>query len=71
VSTGLVMTEIQALGTLAGVRVRHVAAGGVGGSEGAVVLLVEGREEALNKAVEAVKGVKGEPGVEVPRHHLS
>jgi hypothetical protein len=71
VSTGLVVTEIQALGLLAGVRARHVAAGGVGGSEGAVVLLLEGREENLNEAVDVVRRVKGEPRVDVPRHHLS
>lgn len=71
VSTGLVITEIQALGLLAGVRGRLVAAGGVGGSEGAVVILAEGYEENLNAAVEAVKAVKGEPKIEVPRHHLS
>ena len=51
VSTGLVITEIQALGLLAGVRARQVAAGGVGGSEGAVILLLEGREEHLNEAI--------------------
>lgn len=71
VTTGLVVTEIEALGLLAGVRARLVAAGGVGGSEGAVVLLLEGYEENLNAAVEAVNGVKGEPKTEVPRHHLS
>jgi hypothetical protein len=71
VTSGLVITEIEALGLLAGVRGRQVAAGGVGGSEGAVVLLVEGYEENLERAVAVVQGVKGEPGVEVPRHHLS
>jgi len=71
VSTGLVVTEIQALGLLAGVRARHVAAGGVGGSEGAVILLVEGRKEDLDRAVKVVEQVKGEPGTQVPRHHLS
>jgi hypothetical protein len=71
VSTGMVLTEIQALGLLAGVRGRQVAAGGVGGSEGAVILLLEGREKALDKAVEVVKRVKGEAGIQVPRHHLS
>ena len=71
VSTSLVVTEIQALGLLAGVRARQVAAGGVGGSEGAVVLLLEGREKALDQAVEVVKQVKGEAGIQVPRHHLS
>lgn len=71
VTTGLVVTEIQALGLLAGVRARLVAAGGIGGSEGAVVLLLEGREENLNEAVEVVGKVKGEPRIEVPRHQLS
>jgi hypothetical protein len=71
VTTGLVVTEIQALGLLAGVRARHVAAGGVGGSEGAAVLLLEGRKESLDKAVEVVQQAKGEPGARVPRHHLS
>ncbi len=71
VTTGLVVTEIQALGLLAGVRGRLVAAGGVGNSEGAVVILVEGYKENLDKAVEVVQAVKGEPRVEVPRHHLS
>jgi hypothetical protein len=71
VTTGLVMTEIQALGILAGVRARQVAAGGVGGSEGSVVLLVEGYEENLNKAITIVGAVKGEQSAQVPRHHLS
>jgi hypothetical protein len=71
VTTGLVVTEIQALGLMAGVRARLVAGGGVGGSEGAVVLLIEGYEEDIKKAVEVVQAVKGEPRVEVPRHGLS
>ena len=71
VTTGLVVTEVQALGLLAGVRARLVGAGGIGGSEGAVVLLLEGREENLNEAVEVVRRVKGEPRIEVPRHQLS
>ena len=58
VTTGLVMTEIQALGVLAGVAGRLVAAGGVGGSEGAVVLLLEGYEENLQRAVQAVEAVE-------------
>jgi len=71
VTTGLVVTEIQALGIMAGVRARQVAAGGVGGSEGAVVLLIEGYEEGLSKAVALVNAVKDEPPTVVPRHHLS
>jgi hypothetical protein len=71
VSTGWVVTEIQALGILAGVGGRLVAAGGIGGSEGAIVLLLEGYEENLDRAIQAVEAVKKEPRCEVPRHHMS
>lgn len=67
----LVVTEVEALAVLAGVRARLVSAGGVAGSEGAVVLLLEGAKQDLDKAVETVEGVKGEPKVEVPVHQLS
>ncbi|NLE11790.1 MAG: hypothetical protein GX630_09810 [Actinobacteria bacterium] len=68
VTSGLAVTEIQALGVLAGVAVRHIASGGIGGSEGAVVLLLEGYEENVARAWDLVQSVKDEPAVEVPRH---
>ena len=71
VTSGLVVTEIQALGILAGVAVRHVASGGIAGSEGAVVLLIEGSERDVNKAWDLVQSVKDEPAVQVPRHQYS
>jgi len=71
VTAALVVTEVQALGLLANVAVRHVASGGVGGSEGAVVLLLEGYSEELAKAWEIVESVKGEPPIEVPRHRFA
>ena len=63
---GEVLTEIQALAVLAGVKATHLSSGGVGGSEGAVVLAVEGEEPAVAKAFELVKSIKGEPPVTVP-----
>ncbi|MFB3853269.1 MAG: hypothetical protein ACE148_05525 [Vicinamibacterales bacterium] len=63
---GEVVTEIQALALLAGVRATHVGSGGVGGSEGAVVLSLEGEEAAVDKAFAIVESVKGEPPVGVP-----
>lgn len=63
---GKVLTEIQALALLAGVRVTHVGSGGVGGSEGAVVLSIEGEEAAVEKAFALVQSLKGEPPVGVP-----
>ena len=71
VTNTLVMTEAQALGVAAGVRVKHVASGGIGGSEGAVVLLLEGYEKNLEKAWDLVQSVKGEPAIGVPRHCYS
>ncbi len=66
VELGLVITEIQALAILCGVRATHLASGGVGGSEGAVVLSIEGCEASVEKAFELVKSVKGEPPVAIP-----
>jgi hypothetical protein len=48
-----------------------VGSGGIGGSEGAVVLLLEGYEENIEKAWEIVQSVKGEPPIAVPRHQYS
>jgi hypothetical protein len=63
---GKVVTEIQALALLAGVKATQVAAGGVGGSEGAVVLSIEGEEARVERAFELVKSIKGEPAVTLP-----
>ena len=71
VTCGLVVTEIEALGILAGVDARLVAAGGIGGSEGAVVLLIEGTERALDKAWKILESVKGEAPITVPRHSFT
>ncbi len=67
---GEVVTEIQALALLAGVRATHVSSGGVGGSEGAVVLSIEGEESRVEKAFELVKSIKGEPPVVAPERVL-
>jgi hypothetical protein len=62
-----VVTEIQALGILAAVEATHVASGGIGGCEGAVTLVVEGTDEAVQRAFEVVDGVKGERPVSVEK----
>ncbi len=66
VPMGKVVTEIQAFAILAGVRAYHMGSGGVGGSEGAVILALEGDEASVEKAFELVKSVKGEPPVTLP-----
>ncbi|MHB1006583.1 MAG: sugar phosphate isomerase family [Chloroflexota bacterium] len=56
-----VVTEIQALKNLFDVEAKLVAAGGVGGSEGAVTLIVMGEEANMKAAIALVESVKGEP----------
>jgi hypothetical protein len=67
VTSSLVVTEIQAFGFLAGVRAYHITSGGVGGSEGAIALALEGEEKKVEKAFELAKSVKGEPPVTMPK----
>jgi len=55
------VTEVEAYGILAGVEAVPVAAGGAGGAEGSVTLVLEGDEGAMEKAMEITKAVKGEP----------
>jgi len=58
---GKVVTEIEAFKILAGVEAINIGAGGVGGAEGAHVLLLKGDEEAVKNAFNLVQSVKREP----------
>ncbi|MBI4297293.1 MAG: hypothetical protein HY676_02040 [Chloroflexi bacterium] len=60
VSTGQVVTEIQALKVLSGATASHAASGGIGNSQGSVVLVIEGEEEAVEKAWAIIQSIKGE-----------
>ena len=61
-----VVTEIEALKILAGVEAFHVASGGSSGSEGAVTLVAEGEKGIVEKGIQCVESVKGEPPI-MPR----
>jgi hypothetical protein len=58
-----VVTEAEALWELYGVDAVHVASGGVGGSEGSVVLALEGPKENIEAAMLDLRSIKGEPAV--------
>ena len=58
-----VVTEIQALEILTGVEAKHVASGGIGGSEGAVILVAMGEQPQVEKAFSLVESIKGEQPV--------
>lgn len=61
VSDGRIFTEIEAIETLFGVEAIPYAAGGWGGSEGAVTMVVDGPEDDVNECLEFIKEIKGEP----------
>jgi hypothetical protein len=61
VVNGQVITEIQAAQILWGVQATMVAAGGVDGMEGAVILALEGPEEAIDRAYGDWEVLKDEP----------
>ncbi|MCD6336100.1 MAG: hypothetical protein J7M27_12375 [Candidatus Latescibacteria bacterium] len=58
--TGLIVTEIEALEILADVEVAQIAAGGIGGAEGSVRLLIEGTPDQVAKAESILSGIYGE-----------
>ncbi|HBV86958.1 MAG TPA: hypothetical protein DEF42_09990 [Desulfosporosinus sp.] len=58
-----VVTELTALETLYDVEARCIAAGGVDGSEGSVTIAIEGLDEEVQRAMEDIKSLKGEPPV--------
>lgn len=60
-----VITEVEAFSILVGARATVVAAGGIGGSEGSRVFVVEGTETAVKRALSLVLQVRDEPNVEV------
>ena len=61
IPNAIVITEIEALKILADVETAHVASGGIGESAGAVVLVAQGNDANVRKAIELVESIKGEP----------
>ena len=57
---GELFTEIEAIKTFANVEVLQIGAGGVGGAEGSVTLLIYGTEAQVDKAVITIETIQGE-----------
>ena len=53
------ITEIDAIELLSGATAVPIAAGGLGGAEGAVTLIIKGETEQVNRAIEFVEQSKG------------
>lgn len=58
-----VITEIEALKILSGVKAVPIAAGGVDGAEGAIILSMEGEKEQIEEAAKIIHDIKGEPKI--------
>ena len=68
---GTIVTEIEALATLSGAEVMQLAAGGVGGAEGSIRLLLWGTTEQIERARAVVQRVRGElPFAEAAAAHF-
>lgn len=61
-----IVTEVEALELLFEVEAVPVSAGGIGGSEGSIGLVVRGPEEEVDRVISLVKSIKGEPPLPDP-----
>ena len=61
--TGKIITEIEALELLCGVRATLAAAGGIAGAEGCVALYLEGGEQQMERVGELLNEIQGEPRI--------
>jgi hypothetical protein len=61
--TGNIITEIEALDILCGVKAKLLSAGGVKGAEGAVTLFITGEQGAVDNAVSLHSLISDEPGI--------
>ena len=57
---GTVVTETEAVSLLYGVEATHIASGGVGAGEAAVVLLLSGQEEKVDRAFREIEALARE-----------
>lgn len=62
--TGQIITEIEALAILTGVEAIQIGAGGIGGAEGGVRLLIQGTSEQMEATAALLKRIHGEPSFE-------
>jgi len=56
---GTVVTEVTAVKLLTGAAAIPISAGGLGGAEGALTMVIKGTSEQVTKAIEHVERVKG------------
>lgn len=62
-SYGQAITELEAFKILTNVDAYHISSGGVGEMQGAVTLLLEGGQVEMEKALQLIDSIRGEPPV--------
>jgi hypothetical protein len=65
---GVVVTELKAIEMLSGAKAIPIAAGGLGGAEGAITLVIKGSKAQVTKAIENIEDSKGAilPPIRIP-----
>ncbi len=61
VTTGIIITEIEAIEILSGARAIPVGSGGICGAEGACRLRILGTTDQVDRALQHVQAIQGEP----------
>jgi hypothetical protein len=56
---GTVVTEPRAIELLTGATAVPISAGGLGGAEGSIAMVIEGKDEQVTKAIDYIEGIKG------------
>ena len=67
--SGTTITELEAVKILTGATATPIAAGGVGGAEGAITLVIRGSDKQVKKTIVIIKGIKGSILPEIRRAH--
>jgi len=56
---GIVVTELRAIEILSGATAIPISAGGLGGAEGAITLVIKGDKQQVNQAIQTIEDSKG------------
>ena len=63
---GTVITEVEAIAILTGARAIPIAAGGISGAEGSVLLVIKGTDHQIKQAIKIIETISGEKGSQIP-----
>jgi hypothetical protein len=63
---GTVITEVEAIAILTGAKAIPIAAGGISGAEGSVLLVIKGTDDQVKQAIKIIETISGERGPQIP-----